>query len=91
MHTKLQIFQLNVRKRDVVQLSMMNDQDLQQYAVLAVAEPYARTIDGVVVTTPNSHSNWTKMIPTQTHDGQWPIRSMLWIRRDIEAEQILLH
>ena len=41
--TKLQIFQLNVRKRDVVQLSMMNDQDLQQYAVLAVAEPSIHT------------------------------------------------
>ncbi|CAM1503401.1 Fc.00g081770.m01.CDS01 [Cosmosporella sp. VM-42] len=72
----------------VVQLSVMNDQDLQQFAVLAVAEPYARTIDGAVVTAPNSHSNWTKMIPTQTHDAQWPIRCMLWIRRDIEAEQI---
>lgn len=28
------------------------------------------------------------MITTQTHDAQWPVRSMLWIRRDIEAEQI---
>jgi hypothetical protein len=88
MDTKLQTFQLNVGKKDVVQLSMMNDQDLQQYAVLAVAEPYARMSDGVVVTTPNYHTNWTKMIPTQTREGQWPIRSMLWIRRDIEAEQI---
>jgi hypothetical protein len=77
MHTKLQTFQLNVQKRDVVQLSMMNDQDLQQYAVLAVAEPYARIIDGAVVTTPNSHSSWTKVIPRQTYDAQWPIRSML--------------
>jgi hypothetical protein len=48
--------QLNVRKRDVVQLSMMNDRDLQDYAVLAVAEPYALNIEGSVVTTPNSRS-----------------------------------
>ncbi|KAJ6437529.1 tyrosinase [Purpureocillium lavendulum] len=34
------------------------------------------------------HSNWTKMIPTQQHDGPWPIRSMLWVRSDIEAEQL---
>ncbi|KAJ0126074.1 Uncharacterized protein HZ326_30821 [Fusarium oxysporum f. sp. albedinis] len=57
MNTKLQTFQLNVRKNDAVQLSIMNDQDLQQYAVLAIAEPYAQTIDGLVVTAPNSHNN----------------------------------
>ncbi|KAL9560838.1 hypothetical protein ACKAV7_015001 [Fusarium commune] len=36
---------LNVHKKDVVQLSMMNDRDLQDYAVLAVAEPYALNIE----------------------------------------------
>ncbi|KAI8402270.1 hypothetical protein FOFC_17577 [Fusarium oxysporum] len=73
---------LNVRKRDVVQLSMMNDRDLQDYAVLAVAEPYALNIEGSVVTTPNSHRNWIKYIPTKRHKMQWPIRS------DLEAEQV---
>jgi hypothetical protein len=80
--------QLNVRKRDVVQLSMMNDRDLQDYAVLAVAEPYALNIEGSVVTTPNSRRNWIKYIPTKRHEMQWPIRSMLWIRSDLEAEQV---
>jgi hypothetical protein len=28
------------------------------------------------------------MIPTAVHDGRWPIRSMLWIRKDLEARQI---
>src|SRR3954467_9775026 len=28
------------------------------------------------------------MISTERHDGRWPIRSMLWVRSDIEAEQI---
>ncbi|KAM5529724.1 hypothetical protein FOXYSP1_17568 [Fusarium oxysporum f. sp. phaseoli] len=88
MGTNLRIFQLNVHKKDVVQLSMMNDRDLQDYAVLAVAEPYALNIEGSVVTTPNSHRNWIKYIPTKRHDMQWPIRSMLWIRSDLEAEQV---
>ncbi|RKK97848.1 hypothetical protein BFJ70_g17589, partial [Fusarium oxysporum] len=88
MGTNLRIFQLNVHKKDVVQLSMMNDRDLQDYAVLAVAEPYALNIEGSVVTTPNSHRNWIKYIPTKRHDMQWPIRSMLWIRNDLEAEQV---
>ena len=57
MGTNLRIFQLNVHKRDVTQLSMMNDRDLQDYAVLAVAELYALNIEGSVVTIPDSHRN----------------------------------
>ncbi|KAF4415370.1 reverse transcriptase [Fusarium acutatum] len=68
----------------------MNDRDLQDYAVLAVAELYALNIEGSVVATPNSHRNWIKYIPTKRHDMQWPIRSMLWIRSDLEAEQVLI-
>ncbi|KAJ3453213.1 hypothetical protein MRS44_018868 [Fusarium solani] len=82
------ILQLNVRKRDVVQLSMMNDRDLQDYAVLAVAEPYALNIDGTLMTTPNHHRNWTRFVPSKRHETQWPIRSMLWIRSDLETEQV---
>ncbi|OWT42388.1 endonuclease/exonuclease/phosphatase [Pochonia chlamydosporia 170] len=68
----------------------MNDEDLEDYAVLAVAEPYARKIDGTIVTTPMGHSNWTRMVPSQSNDAGWPIRSMLWVRKDIEAEQIAI-
>lgn len=82
------ILQLNVRKRDVVQQSVMNDADLKYFAVLAVSEPHARCIDGSVVTSPMGHSNWTKMIPTCIHDASWPVRSMLWVRNDIKVEQV---
>ncbi|OAQ57981.1 reverse transcriptase [Purpureocillium lilacinum] len=80
--------QLNVRKQEPVQLSLMNDGDLREFGVIAVSEPYARTVDGRVTTSPTGHRNWTKMIPTSTHDAPWPIRSMLWVRSDIEAEQM---
>ncbi|PHH88289.1 hypothetical protein CDD83_7719 [Cordyceps sp. RAO-2017] len=88
MHKTLSILQLNVRKRDPVQQSLMNDEDLKDYGVLAVSEPYARMIDGKVVTSPMMHSNWTKIVPTHMNDGLWPIRSMLWVRHDVEAVQI---
>ncbi|RYC77765.1 hypothetical protein BFJ63_vAg19361, partial [Fusarium oxysporum f. sp. narcissi] len=91
MSTRLQVYQLNVRKNDKVHLSMMNDKELEDYLALAVAEPWACTIEGQVMTVPNHHSNWTKMIPTKTREprvSRWPIRSMLWIRRDLEAEQV---
>ncbi|KJZ67957.1 hypothetical protein HIM_12656 [Hirsutella minnesotensis 3608] len=61
---------------------------LKDFAVLALSEPYARNIDGEVMTSPMGHHNWTKMIPTDARDGLWPIRSMLWIRSDLEAEQV---
>ncbi|KJZ69295.1 hypothetical protein HIM_11308 [Hirsutella minnesotensis 3608] len=80
--------QLNVRKREPVQQSLMNDEDLKDYGVLAVSEPYARMIDGKVVTSPRMHSNWTRILPTHTSDGPWPIRSMLWVRDDVEVVQM---
>ena len=88
MHRDLRIFQLNVRKRDTVQLGVMNDADLSDYAVLALTEPYARLVEGTIVTTPMSHSNWTKMVPSVANPDGWPIRSMLWVRRDLESEQV---
>ena len=89
MRNDLRIFQLNVRKRDTVQLGVMNDKDLKEYAVLTLTEPYARLIDGAVVTTPMCHSHWTKMFPSMVAQGQgWPVRSMLLVRRDINVEQV---
>lgn len=88
MHSTFQILQLNVGKRREVQQSLLNDETLRGYGVLAISEPYARMRDDTVVTVPAWHSNWTKLTPTMTRDAAWPIRSMLWIRSDIEAVQI---
>ncbi|KAF5001003.1 hypothetical protein FDECE_11092 [Fusarium decemcellulare] len=73
-----------MRHRDAVQLSMMNDSDLQDYAVLAVAEPYVLNIDGTAVTAPSSHRNWIKLRPkggagADTLDG--PYRSNYMVAR----------
>lgn len=87
-HRTLRILQLNVRKREPIQQSLMNDADLKDFGVLAVSEPYARKRNNKVVTSPAGHNNWTKIIPTHTSDAKWPIRSMLWVRRDMEAEQV---
>lgn len=88
MQNKLQILQLNVRKSDMVQQSLMNDTDLTDYSVLAISEPYARLIDRQMITSPMGHTNWRRMVPTEKHEQQWPVRSMLWVRYDIEAEQV---
>ena len=88
MNRTLQILQLNVRKQQSVQHSLMNDTQLRDFGVLAISEPYARVIDGRVTTVPMGHTNWTKMVPSVQCQERWAFRSMLWVRKDIEAEQI---
>ena len=72
----------------MIHYSLMNDPQLKEFVVLAISEPHVRVIDNTVITSPMRHSNWTKMIPTARSEERWPIRSMLWIRKDIEAEQV---
>ena len=89
MSRTFRILQLNVGKREMVQLSLLNDDSLKDFSVLAISEPYSwRNKENNSVVIPARHHNWTKMIPIAVHDGRWPIRSMLWIRNDLEARQI---
>ena len=41
MDKTLQILQLNVRKMDMVQQSLLNDESLKDFSVLAISEPYS--------------------------------------------------
>ncbi|KAK1458731.1 hypothetical protein CTAM01_17152 [Colletotrichum tamarilloi] len=69
--------------------SLMNDEALRDFTALAVQEPWARRTEGKVVTVPMGHSRWTRMVPTEWRDEvRWGIRSLLWVNRDIEAEQL---
>ena len=90
MSRTFQLLQLNVAKREMVQLSLLNDDNLKDFSALAISEPYSWRAgeNNTTVVVPIQHPNWTKMIPTALHDGRWPIRSMLWIRSDLEARQI---
>src|SRR2546423_12626968 len=89
MYRTFQVLQLNVRKQSMVQQSLMNDEQLKDFGVLAISEPPAwKSDDGTVVTVPMGHSNWTKMIPTVQREEGWAVRSMLWVRKDMEAEQV---
>lgn len=68
----------------------MNDPQLKDFGVLAISEPYAWTTNNAVITVPMGHPNWTKMVPTVQRGERWAFRSMLWIQKDIEVEQVLV-
>jgi hypothetical protein len=82
------MIQLNVRKQGAVHDSLMNEEEIQGATVLAIQEPHAQRIQGRLLTTPMTHHKWTKMIPLIWREGRWAIRSMLWVNKDVETEQV---
>jgi ribonuclease HI/exonuclease III len=88
MNKPFRMIQLNVRKQSEVHDSLMNDEEIQDATVVVVQEPHARKIQGRLLTTPMQHHKWTKMVPSSCREARWPIRSMLWVNKEVEAEQV---
>jgi hypothetical protein len=66
----LKIFQLNLRKQQEVQQSVINDDQLQDFGILALSEPYAFLLEDRVITVLLAYTYWTKMIPTSQREGR---------------------
>ena len=66
----------------------MNDTELRNAAVIAVQEPQAKKANRQLWTVPMAHHRWTKMVPPVWKEGRWAIRSMLWVNKEVEAEQV---
>lgn len=67
---------------------MMNDVTLKDYAALVVSEPYTFEMNGKILTSPMGHQGWKAVLPSERHDGRRVVRSILWVRRDIECEEV---
>lgn len=90
MSREFRAVQLNVRRQATVHESLMNDKHMQDVAILAIQEPQARSREGRLWTVPMTHHAWTKMVPPVRHEGRWAIRSMLWVKKELEAEQVAM-
>jgi ribonuclease HI len=88
MINKFRILQLNVGRRGGAQHSLLNDQELREYSVLAIQEPTAIMRDNTLLTIPMAHREWTKITPSEQHTGRWAFSSMLWINIKVDARQI---
>ena len=88
MNNSFRVVQLNVRGRGGIHDGLMNGPELQDASVILIQEPQARNIGGRLLTTPMMHHKWTKMTPSTWSDGRWAVRSMMWINRNLEAEQL---
>ena len=88
MSEKLHLLQVNLRKMPEAQLSLLNDEDLQGYGLLLIAEPHCFRIENRPMVSPLSHSYWNSVIPTWQDETHWPFRSMIWVRQDLKTKQI---
>jgi hypothetical protein len=88
MSRSMKFLQLNLQKQRNVQHSVMNDASLKEYAALIISEPYVIEMEGKVRTSPRGHQSWTAILPSERHSGRWAVRSMLWVRKDMECEQV---
>jgi hypothetical protein len=46
--------------------------------------------EGILMTVPWAHYGWTRLVPTESREGRWAIHSMLWVKKELEAEQVTI-
>jgi hypothetical protein len=88
MSRSMKFLQLNLQKQRNVQHSVMNDASLKEHAALIISEPYVIEMEGKVRTSPRGHQSWTAILPSERHSLRWAVRSILWVRKDMECEQV---
>jgi hypothetical protein len=89
MVRKLSILQANLNKQPGAQAALHNDEDTKGITAILGQEPSCFRVDSTVVV-PGGGTKWTTFIPTATTESVHPVRSCLWLDREIKAEQIAI-
>ena len=66
---KFQLLQLNVIKKDIALLSLLNNESLKDFSILAITEPNSWRNKGKTIVTLVGHQNWIKCLPTAQNEG----------------------
>lgn len=85
MSSTLRILQLNVWKQSTVQQSLMNDEQLRDLGSWPSRNHMYGSRGDALIIVLTGHSNWTRM---ERDESGRAVRSMLWVRKDLEAEQV---
>ena len=89
MSDRFHILQANLRKGREIQLSLLNDEALQDFGLLLIQEPYCWRTEDEVIVAPQHHAYWTPFTPSAHNpQGQRPFRSMIWAHRRLAVKQI---
>ena len=89
MSLDFRILQANLRKTRETQLSLLNDEELQNFGLLLIQEPHCYRTEEGIITAPQHHAYWTPYTPTTDNPtGYWPFRSMIWAHLDLTVKQV---
>jgi hypothetical protein len=76
MNRELKVLLANMRRMKETQRSIPNDEELSDYSILAVTEPYLYlNREERFEIAPRTHTHWTPVIP----EGEERLRAMIWI------------
>lgn len=91
MSRPLKVIHANLGKSGIAQYSLLNDEDLSDFSIIFISEPSCfRRPGGETVAAPVTYSYWKQLLPSTPRHGRYPVRLMLWIRKDIQARQIAI-
>ena len=63
------VLQLNTQKKQETMYSLMNNGEFKTFGALLISELNAwRNQDGVIISSPMTHYNWTKITPSQINN-----------------------
>lgn len=88
MTSDIRILQANVARRREAQLSLLNDDSVQEFAMLMITEPSILSIDGKPVV--NNHTHWNLIRPTSLAEDHiiHSFRSLIFVHKGAQFRQI---
>jgi len=88
-HNKLKWLTANLRKMEDAQRALLTDEDIKDHSMLLIQEPHCRrTNEGGVRALPQQQADWQQFIPSTSRNKKFPIRSLMYVKQHLRAQQI---